>query len=131
MSNVYVVQDSKGSLCIRSQLQTKPSVHDRRRKENSSRDWYESCDERTKGDGIPPNIERSEFEKSVLMSTSKFLLNDTNEDDDRMSNITDIVCENDDERFRKLYNLQGHYSAIQSVTSVFSRVSYHDPTNFF
>jgi hypothetical protein len=92
---------------------------------------YESCDERTKGDGIPPNIERSECEKSVLMSTSKFLLNDTNEDDDRMSNITDIVCENDDERFRKLYNLQGHYSAIQSVTSVFSRVSYHDPTNFF
>jgi hypothetical protein len=35
------------------------------------------------------------------MSTSKFLLNDPEEDgDDRLSNITDIVCDDNDENFR-------------------------------
>lgn len=34
-----------------------------------------------------------------IMSTSKFLLNDP-EDDDRLSNITDIVCDADDDKFR-------------------------------
>lgn len=58
-----------------------------------------------------------------MMSTSKFLLNEDYEEDDRLSNMTDIICEADEKKFRELYNLQGHYSATQSVTSVFSRVS--------
>lgn len=54
---------------------------------------YDSCDERV--DGVP-SIERSISNGRTnkdRMSTSKFLLNEPDDEDERMSNITDIVCE--------------------------------------
>lgn len=62
-------------------------------------------------DGIP-SIDRSVTLRSPnnqthtrIMSTSKFLLNDPEEDaDERLSNITDIVCDEDEDKFRELYN---------------------------
>lgn len=41
------------------------------------------------------------------MSTSKFLLNDAeeqNDEDERLSNITDMVCDSDENKFKTLYN---------------------------
>ena len=39
------------------------------------------------------------------MSTSRFILNDQEDDeDDRMSNITDLVQDPDPKKFMKLYN---------------------------
>lgn len=62
-------------------------------------------------DGVP-SIDKSVTQRSPthmnvnaerIMSTSKFLLNDP-EEDDRLSNITDIVCDSDEDKFRELYN---------------------------
>jgi hypothetical protein len=60
-------------------------------------------------DGVP-SLERSVSGGPRVIPTSKFLLNEE-EEDDRLSNITEIVCERDEDRFRTLYNQQGHYSA--------------------
>lgn len=49
----------------------------------------------------PTSMVRGTTER--IMSTSKFLLNDP-EEDDRLSNITDIVCDTDEDKFRELYN---------------------------
>lgn len=62
-------------------------------------------------DGVP-SIDKSVTLRSPnnqtqtrIMSTSKFLLNDPEEDaDDRLSNITDIVCDDDETKFKQLYN---------------------------
>lgn len=56
------------------------------------------------------------------MSTSKYLLNEDDEAD-RLSSITEIFEGKDDKKFVKVYNMQGNYSASQSVIYVFSKVS--------
>ncbi len=60
---------------------------------------YEACfDDQNPIDGIPNSIEqsiasaRTNKDRAAMMSTSKFLLNDESEDDDRLSNMTDIIC---------------------------------------
>lgn len=55
--------------------------------------FYETADEKTsKFDGVP-SIERSvkSPKGKGMMSTSKFLLNEEDDEDDRLSNITEIV----------------------------------------
>lgn len=69
-------------------------------------------------DGVP-SIENSSLRRAQY-STSK-LLNDEDEDD-RLSNLTEIILSNDKWKFQRLYNLQGNYSANQSVRAVFSMV---------
>lgn len=68
---------------------------------------YDAADEKsTKYDGVP-SIDRSYRapKDKGLMSTSKFLLNDEEDDeDDRLSNITELLCDTDENKFRKLYN---------------------------
>jgi hypothetical protein len=56
------------------------------------------------------------------ISSSKFLQNEE-DDEDRLSNITDAFIEDDEKKFIKVYNMQGQYSALQSVNAVFPHVS--------
>ena len=59
-----------------------------------------------KTDGVP-SIENSSTKRGKSqkgISTSKFLHNEDDEDD-RLSNLTEIFYENDDKKFIKVYNL--------------------------
>lgn len=83
---------------------------------------YDSMEENTgkmKTDGVP-SIDNSSKKRGI--NSSKFLQNDEDEDD-RLSNITEVFYEEDDKKFIRVYNMQGHYSSSQSVRSVFTRVS--------
>lgn len=86
--------------------------------------YYDTdIDKISKLDGVPTIDHSIKSPKGKgMMSTSKFLLNDDESEDDRLSNITEIVNEEDESKFRNLYNKQGHYSSQQSVTSIFSKV---------
>ena len=54
-------------------------------------------------DGVP-SIENSSVNRHKQYSTSKFLLNDE-EDDERMSNISEIILNEDKYKFIRLYNI--------------------------
>ncbi|CDW90104.1 UNKNOWN [Stylonychia lemnae] len=81
-------------------------------------DTIQNSEEKLIDDGVP-SIDHSVTQKTDRRqnSTSKFLLNDP-DDDERLSNITDIVFDEDEEKFIHLYNVQGHYSAYQSCCTV-------------
>ena len=49
--------------------------------------------------------------------------NEDEEEEDRMSSMSEIFNPDDEKKFIKVYNNQGHYSASQSVVSVFFKVS--------
>lgn len=67
------------------------------------------------------SVSKSQYSKYKGVSTSKYLMND--EDDDRLSNLSEIFDPKDEKRFINVYNQQGHYSSTQSVAAVFTRVS--------
>jgi len=54
-------------------------------------------------------------------STSKYLIPEEDKDDEQFSNYSEVFKDEDNPKFWKLYNIQGHYSATQSVRHVFSR----------
>lgn len=74
----------------------------------------------TKADGIPPMDKSASGRNYRGFSTSKYLLND--EEDDKLSSISEMFESKDEEKFVKVYNMQGHYSATQSVESIFPAV---------
>ena len=83
-----------------------------------------------KTDGVP-SIENSsvKFKGTSItrrgISSAKFLIKnfDESDEEDRLSNITDAFYEEEsDLKFLKVYNMQGHYSARQSVSNIFGRV---------
>lgn len=61
-------------------------------------------------DGIPSIDKSISNQQARQCSTSKYLLND-DDFDDRMSNLSEIFEPNDQQKFIKVYNMQGHYSA--------------------
>mmetsp|Transcript_28392 Transcript_28392/g.21195 ORF Transcript_28392/g.21195 Transcript_28392/m.21195 type:complete len:202 (-) Transcript_28392:13-618(-) len=76
-----------------------------------------------KDDGIPP-MEQSVSARRQRggFSTSKYLMpNDEEEPVEQLSNLSDAIMDDDHPKFDKFYNMQGHYSAQQSITKVFCR----------
>lgn len=62
-------------------------------------------------DGVP-SIDNSIKIRGKGINSSKFLQGiDEEEEADKLSNITDVFYDEDEKKFIKVYNAQGHYSA--------------------
>lgn len=73
-------------------------------------------------DGMPAMDQSYSGKNFRGQSTSKYFLND--EEDDKISSVSEIILGNDESKFIKIYNKQGHYSASQSVMALFPFVKY-------